>query len=471
MNNPPDQQIPPSLTAQLNQSQQSGEASQSTSTQGIQDSVIAQQPVTPQNTEPQIEEVPATMKMPSTPAQQEASSQAIPQEQAQIQAPEQAPLPQHREPKIVQVEGIPPVEPNQELLKSLEGSNIPEVMQIAQKLESTPLPTALKLKAENQIARIALTLKYGGSLAQLDITEKYIDWITALPWFTRSEDILDINQVKASLDASHFGLEVLKKKILEFLSIIALQKKAFDQMHYHVQSPMFVGLAGTGKTTFAKAIAEALGRKFVRIPFGGLSSARDLRGQSKTSPESEPGLVARALREAGTRNPVILLDELDRVSPEARPEVMGVLLELLDPGQNSHFTDNFLDYPFDLSEVLFVATGNNTTNVAAAVLDRLEVVQMPSYSDEEKMAIGKNYILPEMIKNVGLKPDQLTIDESLWPKMVRPLGFEPGIRSLERMVQNIVRRVAYKIVSGQGDSFHIDEQNVQDYTNIIVGAQ
>ncbi|MCX7996280.1 MAG: AAA family ATPase [Patescibacteria group bacterium] len=352
-----------------------------------------------------------------------------------------------------------------------EEFNVPEIKALAMKLHQASIPDDLRTKAENQISRIALTLKYGGSMTQLDITAKYIDWITSLPWYTRSVDELDINEVKKSLDASHFGLEGLKKKILEYLSVIALQKKAFNTQAYHIQSPMFVGLAGTGKTTFAKALAVALKRKFVRIPFGGLSSARDLRGQSKTSPESEPGYVIKALREAGTKNPVILLDELDRTAPDARAEIMGVLLELLDPGQNVHYTDYFIDFPFNLNEVLFVATGNNTTNVAAAVLDRLEVIQMPSYTDEEKMAIGKNYVLPSMLKEVGLTSEQLSIDEALWPKMVRPLGFEPGIRSLERMVQNIVRRVAYKIVSGEGNSFHIDESNVKDYTNIIVGAQ
>lgn len=347
---------------------------------------------------------------------------------------------------------------------------VPEISLMMSKLQKSQLPDDLRIKAQQQIDRINLTLKYGGNLTQLDITSKYIDWITSLPWNIRTEDVLDINEVKKSLDASHFGLESLKKKILEYLSIIALQKRN-GAISYHIQTPFFVGLAGTGKTTFAKAIAEALGRKFVRIPFGGLSSARELRGQSKTTPESEPGYIIKALRNAGSCNPVILLDEMDRVAPEARAEVMGVLLELLDPGQNSHFSDYFIDFPFNLNEVLFVSTGNNTTNVSAAVLDRLDIIQMPNYNDEEKIAIGKNYVLPKLLKESGLTPEQLTIDDGLWPKMVRPLGFEPGIRSLERMVTNIVRRVAYKIVSGEGEKFYIDENNVKEYTNIIVGGQ
>lgn len=378
--------------------------------------------------------------------------------------------PKPPEPKIISV--APPqstLPAEDQIVAAGDSGATPEVQKLIQQLQEAQLPDDLREKARQQIERINLTLKYGGSLSQLDITSKYINWITGLPWYLKTEDNLDINAVKESLDASHFGLESLKKKILEYLSIIALQKRqGIDS--YHVQSPFFVGLAGTGKTTFAKAIAVALGRKFVRIPFGGLSSARDLRGQSKTSPESEPGYVIKAIQDAGVRNPVILLDELDRVSPDARAEIMGVLLELLDPGQNLHFTDYFLDYPFNLNEVLFVATGNNTTNVAAAVLDRLDVIQMPNYNDEEKIAIGKRYILPKLKKDAGIGEEQLQVDEDLWPLMVRPLGFEPGIRSLERMVNNIVRRVAYQIVSGKGERFTITKDNVQDYTNIIVGG-
>lgn len=337
-----------------------------------------------------------------------------------------------------------------------------------QRLQQAQIPADLKEKAMNQIHRINLTLKYGGNLMQLDITAKYIEWVTSLPWEARTQDILDINRVQQSLDASHFGLQKLKMRILEFLSIIALQQQNNQGASYRIQSPMFVGLAGTGKTTFAKSIAEALGRKFVRIPFGGLSSALDIRGQSKTSPETEPGYVIKAMREAQTRNPVILLDEMDRVSPQARDAVMGALLELLDPGQNVHFTDYFLDYPFNLSEVLFVATGNNTKDISTAVLDRLEIIEMPNYTDEEKIAIGKNYVLPKLMRETGLKEGQFTIDENLWPKLVRPLGFEPGVRSLERALSEIARKVAFKIVSGKGSSFFVNETNIRDYTSLVI---
>lgn len=339
-----------------------------------------------------------------------------------------------------------------------------EINKLKAKLQTAQLPASLMTKANEQIERINLALKYGGNLSHLDIVEKYIDWITALPWYARTNDVLDINLAKGILDRNHYGLEKIKMRILEYLSILSLQKKAASQSAIHARPIFFVGLAGTGKTTFAVSIAEALGRKIERIPFGGLSSALDIRGQSKTSPEAEPGMIVRALRNVQVRNPVILLDELDRVTPESRSAIMGVLLELLDPGQNNHFTDYFIDFPFDLSEVLFIATANNTNNIATAVLDRLELIQMPSYTDEEKIAIGKNYILPKYLKSAGLSPGNLTIEESLWEHMVRPLGYEPGIRSLERLIETMVRRVAYLVVSGKGSNFYLNENNYKNFT-------
>lgn len=338
-----------------------------------------------------------------------------------------------------------------------------ELEKIKARLVGAKLPPALMEKAHAQIERIELTLKYGGNFSQFDITDKYIDWITHLPWYTSTQDTLEIKNAKQILDKNHFGLEKIKARVLEYLSVLIMQRKQGSDFVHRAPILFFVGLAGTGKTTFAISLAEALGKKFVRIPFGGLSSALDLRGQSKTTPESEPGQIIRALRAVGANNPVILLDELDRISPEAKGAIMGVLIELLDPGQNKYFSDYFIDFPFDLSNVIFVATANNTQNISTAVMDRLEVIQMPSYTDAEKINIAKNYVLPRYLKESGLKPDAVKFDESIWPKITRPLGFDSGIRTLERTIDGIIRRAAYRIVSGEAQSFFINESNFKQF--------
>ncbi|MGB9637671.1 MAG: AAA family ATPase, partial [Microgenomates group bacterium] len=213
----------------------------------------------------------------------------------------------------------------------------------------------------------------------------------------------------------------------------------------------------------AYSIAQALGRKFSRIPFGGLGDPVFLRGRSKMLSESEPGQIIKALRYAGTRNPVILLDEIDRVAEETRSTIMGVLVELLDPQQNDKFVDYYIDYPFDLSEVLFVATANNTANISTAVLDRLEPMQMPSYSDEEKITIGKNYLLPRTMKAMGLTGGDLEISPSIWPKIVRPLGFDAGVRTLERNISTICRKVAKMVVEGNRGRIVVNENNLKEF--------
>lgn len=342
-------------------------------------------------------------------------------------------------------------------------SGLSEIDKLISILQQSQIPANLKERAMQQIERIALTLKFGGNLTQLDVTEKYIDWITNLPWFNSSQDLLDIRRAKELLDKKHYGLDRVKTRVLEYISMLILQKQNLKLEAYRAPILFFVGLAGTGKTTFAVSLAEAFGREFIRIPFGGLGSAFDLRGQPKTTPAAEPGMIIKALRKANTKNPVILLDELDRVSSDARSSIMGVLIEVLDPGQNVAFTDYFIDFPFDLSQVLFVATANNTKDIATAVLDRLEVIQMPSYNDDEKIYIGKNYVFPKYVQDLGLTSQQIGIDDAVWPKLVRPLGFEPGIRSLERMIEGIVRKSAYKLVSGQVPSVYVNENNMKEY--------
>jgi len=290
---------------------------------------------------------------------------------------------------------------------------------------------------------------------------QYLNLVAALPWDQLSDDRLDLDKAKEIMDKHHHGMKEVKDKILEYLSVMTLTRGKEEA----VRAPMLclVGLVGTGKTTFGHSLAEALNRRFVRIPFGGLGSALDLRGQSRLHPDAEPGLIIKALRRAKTRNPVLLLDEIDRVTDASRADIMGVLVELLDPEQNAQFTDHYLDYPFDLSAVLFVATANNTRNIATAVLDRLEVIQMPSYTDEEKTTIAKDYILPRVLIESGLSADNLTIDDDVWSKVVRPLGFDAGLRTLERTIEGICHQLARSIVAGQAKHFHLTKANITNY--------
>lgn len=351
--------------------------------------------------------------------------------------------------------------------KDGSGSAQDEIGHLSNLLDSSSIPFDLKEKAKTQLQRIELALKHGGNINQLDSPSKYVDWIISLPWQKTTTDTLDIAAAKEVMDKYHYGLEPIKKRVMEYLSILILQeKKAKAGMKFHAPILFFVGLAGTGKTTFAKSVASTLGREFARIPFGGLASALDLRGVSKVQPEAEPGLIIKALRRINSKNPVILLDELDRINKSAHGEIMGVLIELLDPEQNNAFTDHYIDYPFDLSQVIFIATANNTKSISTAVMDRLEVIQMPSYTDEEKIVIAKNYVLPQMLKDAGVDPGVIKIQDDVFKHIARLSGFDPGIRSVERKIQSIVRTVAFKMVSGKGQQFTITMENIKDFVEM-----
>jgi ATP-dependent Lon protease len=211
----------------------------------------------------------------------------------------------------------------------------------------------------------------------------------------------------------------------------------------------------------AKSIAEVMGRQLIRIPFGGLGDPFYLRGRSRVYPEAEPGQIIKGLVTCKSRNPVILLDEIDRVADDALNTIMGVLVELLDPEQNNSFMDHYIDYPIDLSQALFCATCNNTNRIATAVMDRLEVIQMPSYTDEEKVAIGKNYLLPKALKNCSLTPDELQISPAVWDQVVRPLGFDAGVRTLQRNIEGLCRKASKLIVDGRAKQIIVDESNIK----------
>lgn len=334
-------------------------------------------------------------------------------------------------------------------------------------INKASMPNDMHDKAVAMLNRLKIIKTDSSFFLEYDSIGRYIEWITNLPWNTPSPDILDLNHAKQVLDKNHFGLNDVKQKILEYLSIMILKKQKGAEAESFARAPIIslVGLVGVGKTTIAYSIAEALGRKIERIPFGGMGSAAQLRGKTRLFPDAEPGLVIKALRRAGTNNPVILLDEVDRVSAEARADIMGVLVELLDPTQNKAFTDHFIDYPFNLQNVLFIATSNNTKDISTAVLDRLEIIQMPSYTDAEKISIAKTYMFPKVLKESSMTIQDIVIDDNVWEEIVRPLGYDSGIRSLERIVQGLVRKVVYNQLSGKlpGGPFKLTAQNVKEY--------
>jgi ATP-dependent Lon protease len=341
---------------------------------------------------------------------------------------------------------------------------IQEIDEFRQRLINAHLPSDLTQEVEKQLDRLLRVAKTEGYSTDFDRVNQYIDWLISLPWDARNPEKLDLNRAREIFEKNHYGLQDVKERIIEYLAVLKLhheRKKKGEKVHAPIIC--LVGLVGTGKTTFAYSIAEAMARTFVRIPFGGMGSARDLRGQSRQHPEAEPGYVIKALRRSKVKNPVMLLDEIDRVSEGARADIMGVLVELLDPEQNYAFVDHFIDHPFDLSQVLFIATANNTTNISTAVMDRLEPISMPAYSDEEKVHIGRDYLLPKAMQEAGLTKGQLEIDDNLWPKIVRPLGFDAGIRTLQRTIKGITRKAAKQIVEGRSESLHLNSENIQEY--------
>ncbi|MBI2309784.1 AAA family ATPase [Candidatus Collierbacteria bacterium] len=342
-------------------------------------------------------------------------------------------------------------------------SLLEEIAILNNRVSAAHLPKPIQEKAAGQIERLT-RLSGRDYTLEADMTIRWIDWITALPWENRVLSPLDLSRAKQILDRNHYGLDEIKVRILEYLAVMKLRQTPNVQIG-HARAPilLLVGLVGTGKTTLAYSIAQALNRPIVRIPFGGMGSARDLRGQSRLHSEAEPGQVVKGLKLAGVKNPIMLLDELDRVADEARHDIMGVLVELLDPEQNKAFLDHYLDVPLDLSEVVFIATANNTNNIATAVMDRLEPLSMPSYTDDQKIIIAKDYLLPQARQEAGIPAEALIFDNDAWPLIVRPLGFDAGIRTLQRTIQGLSRKAAMDIVSGQNQPIHVTKDNFKHY--------
>ncbi len=349
------------------------------------------------------------------------------------------------------------------------GKSTDQIRQLGEKIEKAPLPQELNGLLNDRISRLALIRQSAGFMSSAFIieyeqTSRYVNWVVDLPWDKESNDLMDLAKAKEIMNKNHYGLAPLKDSVLQYIASLMLNIKN-NGTNNIIKSPIIciVGLAGTGKTTFAMSLAESLGRSFERIAFGGMADSRVLRGQSRYFPDAEPGAIIKKLVHAKAKNPVILLDELDRVTDTARADIMGVLIEILDPEQNAHFTDHYIDYPFSLQNIIFIATANNVSGVATAVLDRLEIIRMPSYNDEEKIVIGRDFVLPKTMKLTGLLPEQLQIDQEIWETLVRPLGYDPGIRGLDRLITNMCRKSAMLIVSGQAETVRITPDNMKQF--------
>jgi len=369
-----------------------------------------------------------------------------------------------------------------------------EVRALEAKLSSTNLPEKLREETMIRVLRLERMFKLGGYSAEFETVSKYVDWITRIPWGVLSEDNLDIHRAKQVMDETHYGMETIKDLILDYIATMQLQSAGGveklrrdiipsqvqyqnDRMNQEVQmgvlrsrsvnAPvfLFLGLQGVGKTSIAMSIAQSMGRKFSRISLGAIGDVRTLRGAPRYSPDAEPGQIIKSLVRCGTMNPVILLDEIEKASGSKGllSDIMAALLEILDPEQNSTFVDHYIDYPVDLSNVFFICTANNLGGLSAALLDRVEIIRFTSYSDQEKEVIGKEYILPRVLKSLNISPEYIRIEEEVWPLIIRPIGFDAGIRQLERNITTIVRSAARMIVEGKPLPIVINSSNLTDY--------
>lgn len=366
---------------------------------------------------------------------------------------------------------------------NLVDETIHEIDDLEKKVKAVAMPLDLQERALRSIDRLRRMAKRGSYSSEFESVDKFVYWITSIPWGKITTDNLDVNNAKVLMDKTHYGMDTVKDLILDYLAVMQLNlaQKGREAVAANenqdatmatlrgssANAPvmLFVGLQGVGKTSIAKSIASAMGRKFVRVSLGAIGSVTTLRGQSKAFLDAEPGQIIKALTRAGTMNPVILIDEIDKASGNSSllSDVMAALLEILDPEQNSHFLDHYLDYPVDLSQVFFICTANNLGTLSAALLDRMEVIRFTSYSDEEKVVIAKNYSLPKVIKNTGIDPANIIIEEEVWPMLVRPVGFDAGLRQLERNLATLVRRVARMIIAGEPTPIRINSQNLRQF--------
>lgn len=321
-------------------------------------------------------------------------------------------------------------------------------------LKKLKLDPKIAEKVEKEIKRLS---KIQPNSAEGGVIRTYVEWILGLPWNKASKGTIDIKKAEAILNEDHYGLEKVKERILEYLAVMKLSKS--------LKGPILclVGPPGVGKTSVAKSIARAVNREFVRMSLGGVRDEAEIRGHRRTYIGAIPGRVISAIKEAGTNNPVFLFDEVDKIGNDFRGDPASALLEVLDPEQNKDFVDHYLEIPFDLSKVMFITTANTTDTIPRPLLDRMEVINVPGYTEEEKVKIAEKYLIPKKIKEHGLNEDSITISEKTIRSIINYYTRESGVRNLERELANLCRKVARKIVEGDATRFRVTAGNIESY--------
>src|SRR2546430_8062892 len=329
-----------------------------------------------------------------------------------------------------------------------------EINELREKVEAAGMPEEIKARAIKEVDRMS---RIPSASPEVGVIRTYVDWLISLPWNVSTEDNLDIKEAARILDEDHYGLEKIKERILEYLAVRALAEK--------IRSPIlaFVGPPGVGKTSLGKSIARAMGRKFVRMSLGGIHDEAEIRGHRRTYIGALPGRVIQNIKTAGTNNPVFMLDEIDKIGMDFRGDPSSALLEVLDPEQNNKFPDNYLEVPFDLSKTLFIATGNLIDPIPAALRDRMEIIQLPGYTQQEKIEIGKRFLIPKQITNHGLKDKHIVITDEAMTELVQAYTKEAGVRNLEREIANIMRKVARAVAEGRKRKIVVDVRKLEDY--------
>ncbi len=334
-----------------------------------------------------------------------------------------------------------------------EGEDLEEddLEELSQALDKAGLPKEVRVEADKQLRRLA---SMHADSSEATVVRTYLDWLVELPWKKLSRDKLDIRHAAAILDEDHYGLTKIKDRILEYLSVRKLNPDS--------KGPIlcFVGPPGVGKTSLGRSIARAMGRKFQRLSLGGMRDEAEIRGHRRTYIGSMPGRIIQALKQAGTRNPVIVLDEVDKLGADFRGDPSSALLEVLDPEQNHTFSDHYLNVPFDLSKVMFLCTANHLESIPGPLRDRMEVITLPGYTVQEKQVIARRHLLPKLVKDNGLKEDEVTIDDDAIERIIKEYTREAGLRNLERELGAVCRKLARKKAEGEKGPFHVDMERI-----------